>query len=531
MLRSIFSTLCFFILTFSHAQNSENVDSLGRWYQSGLREQSSLTFNDIWGYTDSEMNEYGIIGSVEHTHFIDINDPQNPVQVGQFAASSRSVWRDFKTYLHYAYGVADNGSGTLQIFDLSKLPNEVTKVYDDDEFFTNCHNIFIDEENARLYAVGTNQADLVILDLHQNPAKPTLLSNQNAVIEGYIHDIYVRDHIAYASHVYSSKLTVYDLEDLNNIKKLGSVESNGLNHSSWLTKDGKTFVMADENHGLALNVVAAENLASMEIVGTIKSTLESGVATNSIAHNPFVIGNDHVVISYYHEGIQIYNISDRENPVRAGYFDTHPENSNYDGYEGSWGVYPFFPSGNIIASDIDSGLFVIRPTFDMGFCREDLYRAKPLPTGETSNIYSTGAISLRNGFHVESGSVFSAKIVPCVTSYMANGNVIKPTIDNDLEESIFKDNELTIKDLDSEVLKVYPNPFTNEFTLVLPENIIPSAKNVSLINNLGQRIRPMIASCGERCLSIKGANLPSGIYTVIIQKSREEVMMEKVVKF
>ncbi len=519
------------MLTLSFAQNSENVDSLGRWYQSGLREQSSLTFNDIWGYTDSEMNEYGIIGSVEYTHFIDVNDPQNPTQVAQFAAPSRSLWRDFKTYLHYGYGVSDNGGGTLQIFDLSGLPNTVTKVYDSNEFFTNCHNIFIDEENARLYAVGTSRADLVVLDLHPNPAKPTLLANQNNVIEGYIHDIYVRDHIAYASHVYSSKLTVYNLEDLNNIVKLGSVNSDGLNHSSWLTKDGNTFVMADENHGLALKLVNSSDLTSMEVVGTIKSTLESAVSTNSIAHNPFVIGNDHVVISYYHEGVQIYNISDPQNPVRAGYFDTHPENMNYDGYEGSWGVYPFFPSGNIIASDIDSGLFVIRPTFDMGFCREDLYRAKPLPTEETSNIYSTGAISLRSGFHAESGSVFSAKIVPCVTSYAANGNIVESTEAHDFGKPVLKNNDLIINNLNNDKLKVYPNPFTNEFTIILPENRTSFSNKIQLVNSLGQFIQPNFSSCGERCLTVQTEKLPSGIYTVIIQKGREEVLTEKVVKF
>src|SRR5690606_27722698 len=71
---------------------------------------------------------------------------------------------------------------------------------------------------------------------------------------------------------------------------------------------------------------------------------------NSIAHNPFIKG-DLCFIAYYHDGVQVFDISDPENIVRIAYYDTY-SNTNYDGYEGCWGVYPFLESGNIIASDI-----------------------------------------------------------------------------------------------------------------------------------------------------------------------------------
>jgi len=45
--------------------------------------------------------------------------------------------------------------------------------------------------------------------------------------------------------------------------------------------------------------------------------------------------------------------------VEVGYFDTYTP-SNSAGFNGAWGVYPFLPSGNILVSDINSGLYVFR---------------------------------------------------------------------------------------------------------------------------------------------------------------------------
>jgi choice-of-anchor B domain-containing protein len=43
----------------------------------------------------------------------------------------------------------------------------------------------------------------------------------------------------------------------------------------------------------------------------------------------------------------------------VGFFDTYPSNNGAN-FNGAWNVYPYLPSGNIVISDINSGLFVIR---------------------------------------------------------------------------------------------------------------------------------------------------------------------------
>ncbi|MFM8489315.1 MAG: hypothetical protein ACKOCH_23525, partial [Bacteroidota bacterium] len=42
------------------------------------------------------------------------------------------------------------------------------------------------------------------------------------------------------------------------------------------------------------------------------------------------------------------------------HYDTRPENITYNGYFGNWGNYPWLPSGNIISSDMQNGLFMFR---------------------------------------------------------------------------------------------------------------------------------------------------------------------------
>ena len=54
--------------------------------------------------------------------------------------------------------------------------------------------------------------------------------------------------------------------------------------------------------------------------------------------------------------------ADGVSPEEVGWFDTFagPDAPEYDG---AWSVYPFFPSGTVIVSDIQSGLLVLDPSF------------------------------------------------------------------------------------------------------------------------------------------------------------------------
>src|SRR6185295_17723597 len=63
--------------------------------------------------------------------------------------------------------------------------------------------------------------------------------------------------------------------------------------------------------------------------------------------------------SNYSEGLTVLDITNPVAPTRVGYFDTWPATSE-TGFVGAWGTYPFFASGTIAISDINSGLYLVR---------------------------------------------------------------------------------------------------------------------------------------------------------------------------
>ena len=45
--------------------------------------------------------------------------------------------------------------------------------------------------------------------------------------------------------------------------------------------------------------------------------------------------------------------------TETGFFDTYPSSNNAS-FNGVWNVYPYFESGNIIISDINTGFYIVR---------------------------------------------------------------------------------------------------------------------------------------------------------------------------
>lgn len=372
MIKYLLSFILSFITLFSFGQQSMNMTELSQYYPSNVVPGNPEQFNEIWGYVAPNNSEYAIFGSISGTYFIDVSDPLNPVEIDYFPGGGTGVWRDFETYNNYAFGVADVTSGnSLQIFDLQYLPDSVVKVYDNDTFSSNCHNIHID--NDRLYLIsntrGGNYYPLDILDI-TSPLNPVLIGgirNGVNVAGNYStsHDAYVKNDTVYLSVYFNGSgnngLHVFDLTNPMTPQLLGSIQNYpgaGINHASWMNPEGTHLIMADETLTSPLKMVDIQNLDNIQAVSTFAPN------PGAIAHNPF-IKDSLAYISYYHEGVQIYDVSEPANPFRVGYFDTDTTigNGNYSpNYRGCWGVYPFLPSGNILASDRKNGLFVL--TYD-----------------------------------------------------------------------------------------------------------------------------------------------------------------------
>lgn len=335
---------------------------LSQWNLAGT------DYSDVWGYA-AGGREYAILGGATKIFFFDVTNPSSPTLIKAFGPYTSTSWREFKTFSHYAYAVSEVDQSGLRIFDLQYLPDSVVLVNQTNQFFNNCHMPFIDEANARLYCAGTNSRSngVIVLDLSQKPDSPTVVINQ-ALPRSYIHDIYVRNNIMYASHG-GNGLSIYNCTGNICGPELDHIVFGGYNHSSWINPGGNWLVNATETAGHPLRMVPLTNDTHMEPAGvvkfkslTLREQYPQGNAsdTANIAHNPYFVDNL-IYASYYTDGVQIFDASDPNNIHRIAYFDTDRTSTSYSPvFRGCWGVYPFLPSGNILASDIQSGLWIFR---------------------------------------------------------------------------------------------------------------------------------------------------------------------------
>ena len=358
-------------LTFGHSQQKLNV--LGKWSDPTLPGsfQYNNTYNEVWGYAIDGF-EYAIIGSTMGTHIIDVTNPSNIFEHTFIPGSSQGghiVHRDYHDYMGYLYAVSDESSSdqksTLQIIDISNLPNEVTVVYDSKDIIERAHNIFIDEEAGRLYACSTKGGDsaykgLKYYDL-SDPLDPIKLG-QKTIFDGeafsHAHDAYAKNNLVFLNcgpdGLFVIDFTIVDEPILKERLTPNDYPEAGYNHSGWPTDDLEYYYFADENHGSDMKIMKTNNFQGTEIVGTFNAGNDDpfSIPHNQIVHNGFLY------VSYYYDGLQVYDLKNPEAPERVGYYPTS-NIPKQGGYEGAWGVYPFLPSGNILVSDMQEGLFVV----------------------------------------------------------------------------------------------------------------------------------------------------------------------------
>lgn len=349
-----------------------NTNLLYHWEDTTLVGSTAYnnTYNEIWGLNINGY-EFAVIGSTAGSHIFDITNPTNANEVAFIAGAYTGpgvIHRDYHDYNGYLYIVCDEGSpSTLQIVDISDLPNSVNTVYDSNNLLNRVHNIFIDTATAKLYACATGDA-MEVFSL-SNPENPTLIHTYNDV--GHVHDAYVINDTAFLN-CGNDGLRIMDYSNVVNpgdlpieLASFTSYPDAGYNHSGWLTDDGNIYAMQDENHGYDVKILDVSDFSNI----TVLSTFNSGVDPNSMAHNG-IIKDNLLYIAYYHDGLRVFDITNPSNPVQVNNYDTYLPNDHIS-YRGAWGVYPYLESGNVLVSDMQTGLYVFELSNSSTYISED----------------------------------------------------------------------------------------------------------------------------------------------------------------
>jgi choice-of-anchor B domain-containing protein len=352
--------------------------------------------SDIWGHVDLNTNkEYAIIGLNNGVTVVDVTTPASPEIIGSIAGLP-TAWRDIKVYQYfdtsslrwqaYAYSTSE-ADESLTFIDLNNLENGISLVKRQSTY-SSAHNIYISNVDYGLNIALAGQEPMVHI-LGSNSfggsfrsyalSDPETLghayTNSSGVRSDYTHDatsLTINDTRAQTDCVQADNsdclvvldfnedsLRIWDHTDKNQAIELGSSSYPNVEytHSGWYSEDKQFVIVHDEldekRHALntTLNIFDISSLSNPTLVSTWTGN------TRAVDHNGFVRGNRYYM-SNYERGVTVLDITDPATPVEVGFFDTYPV-SNNSGFNGAWGVYPFLPSGNILVSDINSGLYII----------------------------------------------------------------------------------------------------------------------------------------------------------------------------
>lgn len=332
-------------------------------------------YSAIWGYKAPDGREYAILGAYTGTSFVDITDPSNIVEVGfvptTAPGSSNNIWREMKTYSHYAYIVSENANSGVQIVDLQYLPDSVryvTKYVPPGHSSTHS----ISQSGPYLYLNGCNSSfgrGVTVLDLTQNPVAPVKRGGFNA---DYIHDCRVVNDTIYAANIYVSKVSIINATNKNSLSLITSFINlpNSGPHNTALSPDGNTLFVTDEigNSPRQMKMWNVSDFGNITYLGAWQPT---GI-TSSIVHNVETYGN-YALVGHYSAGLRLVDATVPSAPVEVAWYDTYPQD-DASSYNGCWGGY-MFPSGKIIASDRQTGLYVVKTTFNVNLAIQGLYDA------------------------------------------------------------------------------------------------------------------------------------------------------------
>ena len=336
--------------------------------------------NDSWGWTDATTEkEYALMATDANVAFVDITDTSNPIYLGNLpTATTNSSWRDVKVYNNHAFIVSEAPAHGMQVFDLTRLRNVANppETFDADTHFTgfgSAHNIVINEDNGYAYIVGTTRAGTygggpLFINI-QNPLAPVAEGGFGS--GGYSHDAqvvtyngpdtdYANREILIGSN--ENEVVIVDVTDKANPTPISTISYSNVRyaHQGWFTDDMNYFILGDELDEQRIGINTRTLVFDFSDLDNPALHMTYSGGTLAIDHNGYVNGNT-FYLANYRAGVRMINISQIENGIMTeiGFFDTYPQNDSAN-FDGVWNVYPYFPSGNIILSDINSGLFVIR---------------------------------------------------------------------------------------------------------------------------------------------------------------------------
>ncbi len=512
------------IVSFSaFGQASLEVNKLGQLpYIDGI--------NEIWGYADSATNrEFALVGVNSGFSIVEVTDPTLPVEK-HFIPGTVTTWRDVKTFRNYAYVVHDGvgsvaSSDGVLIVDLSTVDStniSYTQFYPSVTIDTitynyhDAHNIYIDE-NGIMYMFGSNlgSGSCTMFDLNADPNQPVHVGSYNG---NYYHDGVARGDTLWGAAIYAGQFEVIDVNNKQSPSFLAAKSTpNNFCHNIWFSDDNKTVITTDEKQGAFFTSYDVSDLNNITELDRIQTSIDD--PTVVIPHNTHIL-NNFMVNSYYTSGLQIVDISHPNILVETAHYDTSPISGGT--FDGAWGAYPFLPSGNILVSDRDEGLFVLgsrypKACFFSAFVKDSV-TGTPIISADITMVGSSivGKSDLYGNF--EDGQKDSGVFLVVVQKpgYHTDTLHVNMREGVDLHRTVaLIPIGFTLSEWANSGLEVYPNPFNEELHINL-QSQVSAETNTEIFSLSGERLFSKTITGNDPNITLK-PNLNPGVYVLKIK--------------
>jgi choice-of-anchor B domain-containing protein len=324
----------------------------------GLVNFSSANGSECWGWTAPDGTEYAIMGYHSGIAFVRTTPSVALIDtVPGPTGSGGYIWREMKTYRHYAYSVSE-ATGTYQgitVTDLQYLPDSVHYI---GSFTTNgdstgftAHTISIDTATGYCYVEGISTQKVRILSL-ANPEHP-LFVKSFGTSAGEIHDMTAFNDTVYVAEGTPGTWSVWDLTNKAAPTMIVRITSPSLGylHNVWISPDHQYCATTEETVGRTVKFWNISDLQNVQLVGNY-------LGPSGMAHNAHWKTQDTLILSHYQSGVVILDVSNPALPVQIARYDTYPLGET-SAYAGCWGAYPFTQNGYIYGSDIEGDLNVL----------------------------------------------------------------------------------------------------------------------------------------------------------------------------
>ena len=524
-MKNFFLPILFLFALGVQAQPSKNLTLLGSVQYAGQ------TLAGCWHYNKPGGGEYALVGSQTGISIVDITIPSSPMIVS-LVPGVTNLWHEVKVIGDYAYAVSEGSDSTgikngLQIINLSFLPDSAPfKFYTGDGVIANqlitSHSITA--ERNYVYLNGHNIAALgrgvIILDV-SNPWNPVYVG---AITNRYCHDSYVRDSLIFTSDIIDGLFSVYNISNTAVPVLLATQTTPGqFNHNTWLSDDGTTLFAADERASVPLASYDISNLNNI----TLLDTFYNGNFPLNEVHNVRV-KNNFLLNASYGSQLTIVDAARPNNLIETGNFTT--------GNSLCWDADPFLNSGNIIATDMNSGMFYIfspeyiRACYLEGIVTDSL---TGLPLNNVNVLFSSlnitritdGLGEYRTGY-ADSGS-YSVEFSK--TGYFTKiltvnlQNATLTSLNVELVSIGAAIHEVSDKDI-----FIFPNPSAGMIEVVSEKSKIDSWKLTDLTGKIVMQSPPIFSSSSACNINLE--KLPPALYFLKIFSGRG-IQIKSVVKY